>query len=50
MIQLELGCNTYLIFYESSAGNKTSYRLQEKYKKCDISPFTREKEMRYLAV
>jgi hypothetical protein len=40
-----------LAVYERITRNEISRRLREKYKKWDISPFTREvKEMRYLAV
>ena len=49
-IQLELRGNTHFVICEFSRGNKTFYRLQEKYKKCDTSPFTGEQETRYLAV
>ena len=30
-----------LPFYDTSAGNRISFHLREKYKKCDISKFTR---------
>jgi len=30
-----------LVFYDTSAGNRMSFHLREKYKKCDISKFTR---------
>jgi molybdopterin-guanine dinucleotide biosynthesis protein A len=39
----------YFAVYERSIRNAISRRLREN-KKCDISPFTREQEMRYLAV
>jgi hypothetical protein len=35
-----------LAFYDTSAGNRISFHLREKYKKCDISNFTRYTQSR----